>query len=70
MSEIAVTSLSLPEKIHHMERLWVSLESDKDFEPPAWHGEVLEERTAKLESGQAEILTLEQLDEVLDHPGS
>jgi hypothetical protein len=49
-----------------MEWLWASLsEEQQDIESPEWHGEVLAARKAKVESGEAQFLTVAQLKERL-----
>ena len=45
-----------------MEALWDSLvEEESDIESPAWHRDILEERRRKIDSGQAEFISLEKL---------
>ncbi|MEP6603640.1 MAG: addiction module protein [Spartobacteria bacterium] len=40
--------------------LWESID-ENEVESPAWHGEILAERAAKIESGDANFLSVEQL---------
>lgn len=55
------TALSLPdmtrsEKLRTMEELWDDLcHSAEEFPSPSWHGEVLAERTKRVEDGKAEF---------------
>ena len=45
-----------------MEWLWASLSKEpQEIESPEWHGEVLAARQAKVDSGEAQFLTVEQL---------
>ena len=45
-----------------MEALWDSLiQEDVEIPSPDWHGEVLEERLRKLETGESQLLTLEEV---------
>ena len=34
---------------------------DQDIESPAWHGEILRKRAEKIESGETEFMSLEEL---------
>jgi hypothetical protein len=52
-----------------MELLWASLASTPEAAPsPDWHREVLAERMAKIERGEAEFLTVPELKERLQKP--
>ncbi len=42
-----------------------SIETKDDIKSPAWHGEVLAERAAKIDSGEAKLLTIDELKERL-----
>jgi putative addiction module component (TIGR02574 family) len=54
--------MSRPEKVRLMEEIWQDLSADeKEVESPSWHGEIIAERTAKVEEGKATFLTLEEL---------
>jgi hypothetical protein len=45
-----------------MELLWRSFSASEDKPPsPAWHGEVLSERLAKVEAGDGKFLTIPEL---------
>lgn len=49
-----IPSLSTEEKLIAMEALWASLhENVEASDPPQWHLEVLRERMAGIESGEA-----------------
>lgn len=56
MTEIALDSLSVAEKVQLLERVWESLCSKPaEFESPAWHGDLLAERQRRLEANQATV---------------
>ena len=61
---MAITSelLNLPrkERLKCMEELWDSLRSDK-MDSPEWHQTVLDERRAKVDSGQAKFVSSAEL---------
>lgn len=57
-----VSHLSKAERLQAMEWLWASLSKEqRDIESPEWHGEVLAARQAKVDSGEARFLTVDQL---------
>jgi len=57
-----IQQMTLAERMETMELLWRSLSSKAgSVVSPAWHGEVLSKRRTKIESGQAEFLTIAQL---------
>ena len=63
-----VSRLSTAERLQAMEWLWVSLSKEQqDIESPEWHGEVLAARQAKVDSGEAQFLTVDQLKDRLRH---
>ena len=50
---LPLKDMTLADKIRMMESLWADLSAEgSDFEPPAWHGTVLEERKAGYDAGQ------------------
>ena len=53
------------ERIELLEAVRAALDSQDEVESPAWHGKVLAERAAKMDSGDAKFLTIEQLKERL-----
>lgn len=64
-----IEHLSIAERFQAMELIWGSLlRSPEKVPSPAWHGEVLSQRLAKVEAGQGKFLTLEQLKERLGMP--
>ena len=61
-----VSRLSKAERLQAMEWIWASLsEKPDEIESPEWHGEVLAARKAKVDSGAAQFLSVEQLKERL-----
>lgn len=61
-----VSRLSPAERLEAMEWLWASLSNDSEtIESPAWHGQVLAARRAKVDAGEAQFLTIDQLKERL-----
>ncbi len=61
-----MSRLSKAERLQAMEWLWASLAKEQqDIESPEWHGEVLAARKAKVDSGEAEFLSVAQLKERL-----
>ena len=54
--------MSRAERLAAMEALWDSLvEEESDIESPEWHRDVLAERKRKIESAQAEFISLDRL---------
>jgi hypothetical protein len=60
-----IPRLSNAERLQAMEWLWASLREKESVDSPEWHGEVLADRKAKLDSGEAQFLTLAELRERL-----
>ena len=61
-----VSRLSKAERLQAMEWLWASLSKEQqDIESPEWHAEVLAARKAKVDSGEAQFLSVGQLKERL-----
>jgi putative addiction module component (TIGR02574 family) len=58
-----LSRLTNAERVELLEAIWDSLEDKDEIESPEWHGKVLAERAAKIESGEAQFLTLEQVKE-------
>ena len=55
--------MSRPEKVRLMEEIWQDLSADEQaVGSPSWHGEIIAERTAKVEEGKATFLTLGELE--------
>ena len=58
--ESELETMTLPEKLRLMEALWTNLSRpEAGLESPAWHAEVLRERQARVESGEARFVDWE-----------
>ena len=54
--ELPLEQMSVADKLATMEAIWASLcFRPVDLESPAWHQEVLADRTKRLESGEATV---------------
>jgi len=54
--------MSTKERLQVMEALWDSfMEEDSKVESPEWHRDILEERKRKIEKGEAEFISLNEL---------
>jgi putative addiction module component (TIGR02574 family) len=57
-----IERMSIAERLQTMEQIWDSLyRNAENVSSPDWHGEVLADRKARAESGEARFLTLDQL---------
>jgi len=57
-----ISKMSLAERLRTMELLWDSIcRNAEQIRSPAWHGEVLAGRLARIKAGQATFLTLDQV---------
>ena len=57
-----IKKMSRIERLQVMEALWDSLiDEESEIESPEWHQDILEERKRKMESGEAEFISLEKL---------
>lgn len=57
-----IDGMTTAERLQAMEQLWEALSrSPSDVPSPSWHGDVLADRKARVERGEAAFLTLEQL---------
>lgn len=63
MIEVAdIERMSLPDRLKAMELLWESISrADTEVGSPAWHGNVLSARLAKIERGEARFFSVEQV---------
>lgn len=58
--ETLINAMSPEQRVAAMQVLWEKLaESPDGTEPPAWHGELLAERIARLETGGATLVDWE-----------
>lgn len=59
-----IETMTNVEKLQAMDSLWSSLtKSDPEVTSPEWHGEILRERTKRMESGEAKYYSLEEVKE-------
>ena len=58
---IPLDRMSLPEKLRAMEDLWDDLcRMDDAIPSPGWHGEVLQVREQRIQSGEAKFVDLNE----------
>jgi putative addiction module component (TIGR02574 family) len=58
-----IEKMSLSERLEAMELLWDSIsDNPENISSPAWHAEVLKKRETKVESGEAEFLTISEVE--------
>ena len=62
----AIDKMSVSEKVNTMEYIWNALIMHSAVEAPAWHEEVLAARRRKIESGEAEFLSVEESEALLE----
>ena len=61
-----VSRLSAADRLQAMEWLWASLSrKPEEVESPEWHGEVLAARKTKVDLGEAQFLSVQELKERL-----
>jgi len=57
-----ISQMSSSERMEVMELLWESFSKDGiDYESPSWHAEILEERSELIHSGNANWLSVDEL---------
>ena len=57
-----IKKMSTTERLQSMEALWDSLlYEDGEIESPHWHEKILENRKAKIKSGDAKFISLAEL---------
>jgi hypothetical protein len=62
MNTLEIKKMSRIERLQAMEALWDSLLGEEaEIESPEWHRGILEERKKKIETGEAEFISLEKL---------
>jgi len=70
-ADVSVDSLSTPERLALMERLWESLsQRPADVPSPAWHGAVLADRIAAVREGRTTFIDWEDAKKRLQARGS
>lgn len=56
----AIEGLSIPQKLQLMEAIWDDLcRSESDLASPAWHAQVLTDRQARVDRGEARFIDWE-----------
>ena len=61
-----IDKMSVSEKVNTMEYIWNALLSNYTASAPAWHADVLAARKHKIESGEAEFLSVEESEALLE----
>lgn len=62
MTIAEISKMSVPERLRAMEALWDSLTREPTgIKSPKWHEEILSERKEKIESGNADFISLDEL---------
>ena len=57
-----IRDMSMAERLQALEQLWDAVcREDGDLPSPAWHAEVLQDRRARADRGEARFLTLDEL---------
>ncbi|MCX6893202.1 MAG: addiction module protein [Verrucomicrobia bacterium] len=57
---LPLDQMTSEEKLRTMEALWADLSrNEEDIHSPAWHGQVLEDRDARVQSGQEKFMDWE-----------
>lgn len=55
-----IDQMNTEEKLQAMEDLWDSLLNEESIKSPAWHGDTLAERRARIERGETQFMTFEE----------
>ena len=64
MTTTEIENMSTVDQLRAMEDLWDALcENDEEIESPTWHDHILDERRKKIESGDAEFISIGELKE-------
>ena len=62
MTNTEISKMSVLERLQTMEALWDSLTREPTgIKSPKWHEEILSDRQEKIESGNANFVSLEEL---------
>ncbi len=62
MSIVEIEKMTVPERLQAIELLWTSVSrSESQVSSPTWHGDVLNARREKVESGKGVFLSLQEL---------
>jgi putative addiction module component (TIGR02574 family) len=61
MSIAEIQNMSTVERLRVMEALWDSFASDaQELASPAWHGEILDHRQRRIQSGEAQFVSMDE----------
>ena len=60
-----LSRLSEAERVELLEAVRAALDNREEVVSPAWHADILAHRAAKIDSGEAAFLTIDQLKERL-----
>ena len=64
-----IEKMTLEQKLEAMELLWKSISEKPDEVPsPAWHEEIVAERLAKINKGEAKFFSIEEARQKLRKP--
>ena len=62
MESSQINRMSVAERPQAMEQLWDALRQEvQEIPSPSWHGDVLADRKARAQRGEAKFLTLDQV---------
>jgi len=62
MTIAEISKMSVLERLQAMEALWDSLTHEStEIKSPEWHGEILSDRKEKIENGDANFISLQEL---------
>jgi hypothetical protein len=65
-ADISLNGMTVEEKLHLMERIWVDLSQKPDDVPsPQWHGDILVKRLESVRSGESKFEDWETVKEQL-----
>jgi len=65
-ADISLNGMTVEEKLHLMERIWVDLSQKPDDVPsPQWHGDILAKRLESVRSGESKFEDWETVKEQL-----
>jgi len=56
----AIDKMSADERVRTMEYLWATMTRVAAPEPPAWHGQVLDERRRRVAAGEESFISIEE----------
>lgn len=66
MSVLDLKNMTTAEKIMAMEELWMELDKTAEansYTTPQWHKDILDEREIKIQNGEAEFYSIDEIKE-------